>query len=465
MKDKVLIANRGEIALRIMAACEELGLDYVCVYTKGDEGSLHVKLAKEKYRISDYRDMNDLLCVADYAKCTAIHPGYGFLSENYRFARRVVKRERPLIFIGPSWEAIRDLGHKLTMKRIALEAGVPVIPGTIEPIYNEVEAEIEAEKLLDELRSQGFENTSLLVKAVAGGGGMGIEEVKDLVELRPVFRRVRAYAKRLFGDEGLIIEAKIPVFQHLEVQVLGTKDGEYVHFGTRNCTIQSPFKQKRIEVAPGFDYEGKFAVYNFDPRRVEEEIIEHSLKLAKHVNYDNVGTFEWLVTPEGKYYLMEVNTRIQVENEISAQISFVHGKRINLIKEQIRTALGDKLGYSQKDVEFKGFALEFRLVAEDVKRGFQPVSGTITRFDWINHPWLTMRTHVPRNERYEIPTQFDPNLALAIIYAEDFTQLIDRCETFLSEVVIEGETSQGAPLPNNIAYLREKLRFIYQFIY
>ncbi len=464
MKDKLLIANRGEIALRIMTACEELGLGYVCVYTKEDEGSLHVRLAKEKYRISDYRDMNDLLAVADYAKCTAIHPGYGFLAENYRFARRVVKRERPLIFIGPSWEAIRDLGNKLTMKRIALEAGVPVIPGTIEPIYSDVEAEMKAEELLEELKAQGIENTSFLVKAVAGGGGMGIEEVRDLAELRPVFRRIRAYAKRLFGDEGVIIEAKIPVFQHIEVQILGTRNGEYVHFGTRNCTIQSLYKQKRIEVAPGFDYEGNIADYKFDPREVEEKIIQYSLKLARYVNYDSVGTFEWLVTPEGKFYLMEVNTRIQVENEISAQISFVNGKRVNLIKEQIRTALGDKLGYSQPDVVFKGYALEFRLIAEDVKRGFQAVSGTITRFDWVDHPWLTVRTHVPRNEKYEIPTQFDPNLALAIIYAEDFSELMKRCERFLSEVVIEGFTSQGEPLPTNLDYLREKLKFLYQFL-
>ncbi len=464
MKDKILIANRGEIALRIAEACEELGLKYVSVYTKEDEESLHVKRAPEKYRISDYRDMNDLLAVADEAKCTAIHPGYGFLAENYRFARRIVKRSRPLIFIGPNWEAIRDLGNKLIQKRIAHELGIPVIPGTIEPIYNEIEAELKAEELLDKLKRQGIENSSLLVKAVAGGGGMGIEEVRDLVELRPVFRRIRAYAKRLFGDEGVIIEAKIPLFQHLEVQILGTKQGEYVHFGTRNCTIQSPFKQKRIEIAPGFDYSQKVGEYNFNPQDVEQKIIAWSLKLAKNVNYDSVGTFEWLVTPEGNCYLMEVNTRIQVENEISAKISFIQQKPINLIKEQIRTALGDKLGYAQRDIEFRGFALEFRLIAEDVKRGFQPVSGTITRFDWVDHPWLTMRTHVPRNQVYSIPTQFDPNLALAIIYAEDFATLRERCQNFLKEVVIEGYTSKGELLPSNISFLEERLAHLYQFL-
>lgn len=461
MKERVLIANRGEIAIRIMEACKELGIDYVAVYTKEDQESLHVKLAEKKYRICDYRDMNDLLAVADEAKCTAIHPGYGFLSENFRFARRVVKRSRPLIFIGPSWEAIRDLGNKLYMKKLAKDLGIPVIPGTTEPIYNEIEAEIKAEELLDFLSSSGIDNPSILIKAVAGGGGMGIEEVKTLEELRPTFRKVRTYAKRLFGDEGIIIEAKIPVFQHIEVQILGTKHKEYVHFGTRNCTIQSIHKQKRIEIAPGFNYS---ATYNFNPKKIEEEIINHSLKLAKHFDYDSVGTWEWLVTENGDYYLMEVNTRIQVENEISAKISFVKGKQINLIKEQIRVAFGDRLGYTQQDIEFKGTSIEYRLIAEDTKRGFIPLSGTITKFDWEEKPWLTVRTHVPKNKPYTIPTQFDPNLALAIIYGETLELAKQRGLEFLENVVIEGVTPKGERLVTNIEFLKEKTQDIYKFL-
>lgn len=460
MKDRVLIANRGEIALRIMEACELLGLDYVAVYTKEDEESLHVRQAKKKYRISDYRDMNDLLAVADEEKCTAIHPGYGFLSENYRFARRVVKRERPLIWIGPSWEAIRDLGNKLYMKKVAHELNIPVIPGTLEPIYNEIEAELKAEELLEEAEAEGFQEITFLIKAVAGGGGMGIEEVRTLEEIRPVFRKIRAYAKRLFGEEGILIEVKIPVFQHLEVQLLGTKDGNYVHFSTRNCTIQSPFKQKRIELAPGFS---DHFTYRFDPHKVESEIIAYSLKLAQHFHYDNVGTFEWLVTPEGKYYLMEVNTRIQVENEISAKISFVRGKQINLLKEQIRIAMEDKLGYTQKDIEFKGLSLEFRLIAEDTKRGFTPLSGVITKFSSPSYPWLTLRTHVPQDRPYTIPTQFDPNLALAIIYADNLENLLSRSRTFLEEIKIEGHTLKGDPLVTNVDFLKENLDKLYKF--
>ncbi len=461
MKEKVLIANRGEIALRIMEACKELGIDYVVVYTKEDEESLHVRLADKKYRISDYRDMNDLLAVADEAKCTAIHPGYGFLSENYRFARRVVKRGRPLIFIGPSWEAIRDLGNKLFLKKLAKELGIPVIPGTIEPIYNEIEAELKAEELYENLSAEGIRNPSLLVKAVAGGGGMGIAEVKNLEELRPIFRKIRAYSKRLFGDEGIIIEAKIPFIQHIEVQILGSKHGEYIHFGTRNCSIQSISKQKRIEIAPGFNEK---AEYSFDFKEVEGNIIKDSLKLAKYFNYDSAGTWEWLVTPEGNYYLMEVNTRIQVENEVSAKISFIKNKQVNLIKEQIKVAFGEKLGYSQEDIEFKGVSIELRLIAEDTKRGFIPLSGTITKFRWTPKPWLTVRTHVPQDKPYTIPTQFDPNLALSIIYGNNLEEAKKRSLEFLEDVIIEGKTPKGERLITNIEYLKENLNLLYKFI-
>lgn len=461
MKERILIANRGEIALRIMEACEELGIDYVVVYTKEDQESLHVRLATKKYRISDYRDMNDLLAVADETRCTAIHPGYGFLAENFRFARRVVKRGRPLIFIGPSWEAIKNLGNKLFLKKLAQKLNIPVIPGTTEPIYNEIEAEFKAEELIETLIDLGFENPSLLIKPSAGGGGMGIEEVKNLEEFRSKFRKIRAYAKRLFGDEGIIIEGKIPVFQHVEVQILGSKKGEYVHFGTRNCTIQSVFRQKRIEIAPGFNFKEN---YNFNAQEVEKKIIKYSLKLAKYLGYDNVGTWEWLITEDGKYYLMEVNTRIQVENEISSKISFVNGKQINLIKEQIRIALGDKIGYSQKDIQFKGTSIEFRLIAEDTKKGFIPLSGVITKFKWDSKPWLTVRTHVPQDKSYTIPTQFDPNLALAIVYGNNLEEAKKRGLEFLNNVIIEGRTSKGEPLITNIEFLKEKINWIYKFV-
>ncbi|HFC98506.1 MAG TPA: acetyl-CoA carboxylase biotin carboxylase subunit [Thermosulfurimonas dismutans] len=461
MKERLLIANRGEIALRIMEACEELGLDYVVVYTRADEESLHVRRARRKFRIADYRDPNEILAVADEAGCTAVHPGYGFLAEDFRFARRVVKRSRPLIFVGPRWEVIRDLGSKLNVKRLAREMGIPVIPGTIEPLYNEIEAEAKAEELFQWLVENGEPEPRLLIKASAGGGGMGIEEVRELDEVRPIFRRVRAYAKRLFGDEGVVIEAKLSCFQHLEVQILGNQHGELVHFGTRNCTIQSPGRQKRVELAPGFD--PAYLTYGFSPEKVLEEIINHSLKMAEAVGYDSVGTWEWLVTPEGRAYLMEVNTRIQVENEISARISRIRRRPVNLIREQIRMALGEKLGYTQRDITFQGTAIELRLVAEDTRRNFRPLSGTITRFQYPRYPWLTVRTHVPEDRPYTIPTEYDPNLALLIVWGEDTPRALERAHRALEEMILEGHTSGGGPLHSNVPYLREKLKEVYRF--
>lgn len=461
MKERLLIANRGEIALRIMEACEELGLDYVVVYTRADEESLHVRRARRKFRIADYRDPNEILAVADEAGCTAVHPGYGFLAEDFRFARRVVKRSRPLIFVGPRWEVIRDLGSKLNVKRLAREMGIPVIPGTIEPLYNEIEAEAKAEELFQWLVENGESEPRLLIKASAGGGGMGIEEVRELDEVRPIFRRVRAYAKRLFGDEGVVIEAKLSCFQHLEVQILGNQHGELVHFGTRNCTIQSPGRQKRVELAPGFD--PAYLTYGFSPEKVLEEIINHSLKMAEAVGYDSVGTWEWLVTPEGRAYLMEVNTRIQVENEISARISRIRRRPVNLIREQIRMALGEKLGYTQRDITFQGTAIELRLVAEDTRRNFRPLSGTITRFQYPRYPWLTVRTHVPEDRPYTIPTEYDPNLALLIVWGEDTPRALERAHRALEEMILEGHTSGGGPLHSNVPYLREKLKEVYRF--
>ncbi len=465
MKDRVLIANRGEIALRIIDACHRLGLQVVVIYTPGDEQSLHVKRARQEglpcYRVSSYRDANDVLAVADETKCTAIHPGYGFFAEDFRFARRVVKRSNPLIFIGPRWEVIRDLGHKLNVKRLAYDLGIPIIPGTISPVYSELEAEAKAEELFYWQEEQKIERPRLLFKAAAGGGGMGIEEVYDLDQVRSVFRRIRAYAKRQFGDEGVVIEICLQDYHHLEVQLLGNQYNELVHFGTRNCTIQSIGHQKRIEVAPGFD--PSYTHYPFDAEQVMQKIIQYSLKLATHVGYDNVGTWEWLVTRDGKAYLMEVNTRIQVENEVSACISRIKGKKTNLLVEQIRSAFGERLGYKQKDITFVGTSIEFRLIAEDTKQGFRPLSGVITRFEYPEFPWLKVSTHVPSDEPYRIPTEFDPNLALGIVWGKDTREAIERGKIFLNKVIIQGNTPQGKPLQTNIPFLKEKLGEILKF--
>ncbi len=469
MKDKVLIANRGEIAIRIMEACKELGLDYIVVYTPEDVDSQHVRLnldsksnRNKAWRVSSYTDPNDILAVADHTKCTAIHPGYGFFSEDYRFARRVTVRDRPLTFIGPKWEVIKDLGDKINTKRVANRLGIPTIPGTDGPIYNEMEAEAIAQHLLEEQKERQIKNPSILVKAAAGGGGMGIEEVHQIEQFRRVYRHIQNYAKRQFGDGGVLIEQCLRDYNHLEVQLVCSRHGERVHFGTRNCTIQSTGRQKRLEAAPGFD--STCFAYEFNAAEVLDKVVEYSLKLASHVRYDNVGTWEWIVTADGQPYLLEVNTRIQVENDVSARISYLHGKdQPNLIREQIRLGLGDRMGYVQKDIHFRGSSIELRIIAEDTHRGFAPWIGTINRFAVPQHQWAATYTHVPFDRPYVIPSEYDPNLALSIVWGDSMDEAKERASRFLNEVVIEGENAAGEPILTNIPYLKNNLARLLTF--
>ncbi len=463
-KEKVLIANRGEIAIRIMQACNHLGIDFVCVYTRNDEKSLHVSLARQKgeknvLRISSYTDPNEIFSVADYTGCTAIHPGYGFFSENFRFARRAELRTAPLIFIGPRWEVIRDLGSKINTKHIAKSLNIPVIPGSDSPIYSEEEAEQIAIELFCLQKQAGIEIPSILIKASAGGGGMGIEEVNNLDTFRRAYRRIQNYARRQFGDEGVLIEQCVSDYHHLEVQILCSQHHEIVHFGTRNCTIQSAGRQKRVEIAPGFDPD--IFEYTFDAREVLNKIVNYSIKLAKHVNYDSVGTWEWIITRDGNPYLMEVNTRIQVENEISARISRIkgHNPYPNLIKEQIRVAFGDRLGYTQDDITFEGTSIELRIVAEDTQRNFRPWVGKITRFEMPDFPFSRVYTHVPGDKSYKIPAEFDPNLALAIIWGKDTEEAKSHSKKFLENVNIEGEDGIFVNNPYLFKKIDEVLRF------
>ena len=468
---KVLIANRGEIAVRIIQACRKLGLDFVCVHTAEDVFSGHVALARELggdkslYRISSYHDANELLSVADHSGATAVHPGYGFFAEDFRFARRVTERERPLIFLGPSWRVIRDLGDKINTKRLARSLGVPTVPGSDRPIYDELEAEKIARSLVDFQMQQGIARPLVLVKASAGGGGMGIEEVYDIDMFRQVYRRIRNYAMRQFKDEGVLIEQRIKDFNHLEVQILSDRSGRHpVHFGTRNCSIQSTGRQKRLEVAPGFDPSS--IKYDFDAAALLDEIVMHSLNMARKVGYDSVGTWEWIVTRDGHPFLMEVNTRIQVENGVSAAISRVKGKEVDLIAEQIRTGLGEPLGYTQDDITFQGVGVEYRIIAEDPDNGFAPWVGDIDRFSWDEHEWCRVHTHVPPaspEHPYTIPTEFDPNLALAIIWGRDLAEVSANGLAFLETLRLEGHDGKGEALKSNVEFLKNKTERMLRF--
>ncbi|MDR2489399.1 MAG: acetyl-CoA carboxylase biotin carboxylase subunit [Desulfovibrio sp.] len=464
-----MVANRGEIAVRIVQACAKLGLDFVCIYTAEDAASGHVRLAREAggtkrlYRVSSYHDANELLAVADDAKATAIHPGYGFFAEDYRFARRVSRRENKLIFIGPSWRVIRELGDKINTKRLARSLGVPTVPGSDKPIYDEMEAEKIARSLFEFQRQQDIERPLVLVKASAGGGGMGIEEVHDIDLFRSVYRRIRNYAVRHFKDEGVLIEQRIRDFNHLEVQILAERGcANVVHFGTRNCSIQSIGLQKRIEVAPGFD--SASINYRFDADKVLEDITRHSLTMARKVRYDNVGTWEWIVTREGNPYLMEVNTRIQVENGVSAAISRIKGQRgVDIIAEQIRTALGEPLGYAQNDISFEGMGIEYRIIAEDPDNRFAPWVGRIESFGWGHEDWLTMHTHVPVDTCYDIPTEFDPNLALGIVWGKNLYEMRDRGSRFLTSLTLKGGSIANEELKSNVAFLLRKTEDVLLF--
>ncbi|WP_147821802.1 biotin carboxylase N-terminal domain-containing protein [Salidesulfovibrio onnuriiensis] len=469
-KHRILIANRGEIAMRIMKACAELGHEFVCLRTDADRDSGHVDLAREMggdscvYNISNYLDANEIFAVADQSQATAVHPGYGFFAEDFRFARRTTSRDRPMVFIGPSWWVIRELGDKINTKRIARSLGVPTIPGSDRPVYNEMEAETIARNLFDFQAAQGIRDGMVLVKASAGGGGMGIEEVQDLEQFRSVFRRIRNYAKRNFNDEGVLIEQRIFDFNHLEVQVVSQRGGKrHVHFGTRNCSVQSTGKQKRLEVAPGFA-PGDIP-YAFDATRVLDDITRHSLAMAGEVGYDNVGTWEWIVTPKGEPFLMEVNTRIQVENGVSAVISRVRGENgVNIIKEQIRLGLGGELNYGQNDISFDGVGIEYRIIAENPAAGFSPCAGKISGIGWKAEPWLELSTQVPRDRAYEIPMEYDPNLALAIVWGESLEQARERGLRFLDSLVLEGECNGSvAEFHTNIAFLRERTANILEF--
>ncbi len=461
LEGKVLIANRGEIAIRIMNACKDLDLDYAVVYTDADKDSEHVQRnvtsgpGQNAWRINSYTEPNDIFAVADHTACTAIHPGYGFFSEDFRFARRAIIRERALTFIGPNWEVIKNLGDKINTKRVANQLGIPTIPGTDSPIYNEMEAEEIALGLLESQEADGIVSPSILVKAAAGGGGMGIEEVTEIEQFRRIYRQLQNYAKRQFGDGGVLIEQCLRDYNHLEVQLVCSKHGERIHFGTRNCTIQSTGRQKRVEAAPGFH--SSCFDYDFDEKKVLEKIVEYSLKLAAHVHYDNVGTWEWIVSRAGNPYLLEVNTRIQVENDISARISYLHNRHPNLLREQIRLGLGEKIGYSQSDVEFRGAAIELRIVAEDTRRGFAPWIGTITDFTFPEHDWSAVYTHVPFDRHYTIPSDFDPNLALALVWGDSMDNAKTRAAQFIDEVVIRGKDASDNPIITNLDYLKSNL--------
>ena len=411
---KVLIANRGEIAIRVIRSCKELGIETVAVHSTADEDSLHVKMADESVCIGppksslSYLNMPQILSAADITGADAIHPGYGFLSENDDFAELCEKWG--ITFIGPSVKCIQAMGDKIESKIIAKKAKVP----TLEPIYVKDSSEADIKKSVEKM---GF---PVLIKASAGGGGRGMKRIENFEELWPALSRLEEEAKAAFGDGTLFIEKYIENPRHIEVQILADQHGSVIHLGERDCTIQRRF-QKILEEAPSPVLTPK----------VREEICESAVRLAKFVNYDSVGTVEFLYDQDTqKFYFMEMNTRIQVEHPVT------EGRTgVDLISEQIRHAQGEKSRFKQSDIMFRNHVIEFRINAENPKTGM-PSPGNITHY---HRPGgIGVRTDDYIYTGYTVPPYYDSMISKIIVQADNRANCITRAKRVLNETVVSG---------------------------
>jgi acetyl-CoA carboxylase biotin carboxylase subunit len=410
---KVLIANRGEIALRVNRACQELGVRTVAVFSEADRESLHVRQADEAFCVGpgpvprSYLNIPNIISTALITGCDAIHPGYGFLAENARFAE--ICADHGLTFIGPSPSVISAMGDKATAKRVMSEAGVATTPGT-DILPSVAAARAAAERI-------GY---PVLLKATAGGGGKGMRVVESPADLERAYASATAEAEASFKDGRVYMEKLILGPRHIEVQVLGDEFGTVVHLGERDCSMQKPSHQKLVEEAPA-------------PRLSEnarKALHDMAVRAASAVGYTNAGTLEFLASGDDVYF-MEMNTRIQVEHPVT---EMVYG--IDLVKEQIRIAAGEPLGYTQKDLVARGHAIECRINAEDPRNNFAPQAGKLERVVFSGGPGIRVDTHVYSGAF--VPPYYDSLLAKVIAYGETREAAIARMERALRETVVEG---------------------------
>lgn len=411
---KVLIANRGEIAIRVIRSCKELGIETVAIHSTADEDSLHVKMADESVCVGpaksslSYLNIPQILSAAEITGTDAIHPGYGFLSENDEFAEMCEKWG--ITFIGPSVKCIQSMGDKIESKITAKKAKVP----TLEPIYVK---EADEKDIKSEVEKMGF---PVLIKASAGGGGRGMKRIDSFEDLWPSLIRLQEEAKASFGDGTLFIEKYIQNPRHIEVQILADKHGNVIHLGERDCTIQRRF-QKILEEAPS-------PVLS---QKVREDICEAAVRLAKFVDYDSVGTVEFLYDQdEKKFYFMEMNTRIQVEHPVT------EGRTgVDLISEQIRHAQGEVSRFKQSDIIFRNHVIEFRINAENYKTGM-PSPGHITHY---HRPGgIGVRTDDYIYTGYTVPPYYDSMISKIIVQADNRANCITRAKRVLDETVVSG---------------------------
>jgi len=412
---RVLIANRGEIAVRVIRACHKLGIEAVAVYSESDRWALHTRLADEAHHLGppppqeSYLNQERILEIAQRTGCQAIHPGYGFLAENARFAKLV--EENGLVFIGPPAEAMRLMGDKLTARRTAQREGVPTVPGVYEPVRSLAEA-VKAAKDI------GY---PLLIKAAAGGGGKGMRLVRDEEELKRSFERAVSEVEKSFGDPAVYIEKFIPHAKHIEVQVLADRHGNVVHLYERECSVQRRY-QKLIEETPAPRLDDK----------TRNEMGEAAVAIARACGYQSAGTVEFLYDlDEERYYFLEMNTRIQVEHPVTEMTTGV-----DLVQEQLKIAIGEELPFSQEEIVPRGASIECRIYAEDPERDFLPSTGRIEELILPSGPGVRVDHGLCRGD--PITPYYDPLLLKLIVWDRDRPGAIRRMEEALKELVIVG---------------------------
>ena len=414
MFNKILIANRGEIAVRIIRACREMGIRTVAVYSEADKDCLHTLLADEAICIGpapssqSYLNMERILSATVAMKADAIHPGFGFLSENARFAK--LCQQCNITFIGPSAEIINRMGNKSEARNTMMQAGVPVVPGIKEPVYT-------AEDGLAMAKEIGF---PVMIKASSGGGGKGMRISRSEEDFTEHFNAAQLESVKGFSDDTMYIEKYIEKPRHVEFQIMGDKFGHVVHLGERDCSIQRRH-QKVMEESP-------CEVISPELRKKMGEV---AVKAAKAVNYENAGTIEFLLDKDKNFYFMEMNTRIQVEHPVTEMVS-----GIDLIKEQIRVAAGEPLSVSQEDIQIKGHAIECRINAENPKKHFMPCPGRITNVHIPGGNGVRVDTHIYND--YKVPANYDSMLMKLIVYDKDRASAIAKMRSALGEVIIEG---------------------------
>ena len=426
MFGKILIANRGEIAVRIIRACREMGIRTVAVYSEADRDALHTQLADEAVCIGkaqstdSYLNMERILSATIATNAEAIHPGFGFLSENSRFVEMCEKCN--VAFIGPSAEVISRMGNKSEAKNTMRRAKVPVVPGTKEPVYTVAEAQ-------EAVKEIGF---PVMIKASAGGGGKGMRVARNEQEFAKLFETAQQESVHSFSDNTMYLERFVENPRHVEMQILADKYGNVIHLGERDCSVQRRH-QKMIEESPCIAISDK----------LRKKMGETAVRAAKAAGYESAGTIEFLLDQSGEFYFMEMNTRIQVEHPVT---EFVSG--VDLIKEQIRIAAGEPLSVQHKDIEIRGHAMECRINAEDPERHFMPCPGRITDLHLPGGNGIRVDTAVYND--YAIPPYYDSMIAKIIVYDKDRRSAIRKMISALGEVAIEG-------VKTNVDFLYELL--------